>query len=331
MEYEQDMKEWDNWDPLAEDYKSPKNTLALNTDKDPVSTITGLVRPVSSRIGTVTICDHYAKYGNCVDGEYCDRIHISPKSREKIWSLQNNCELNKNRVCMNYTYLSPVELKPDPSVLLLASVTNAGSPNMFYFVAPYEAMNFSQYTTDELDFFIERVSRTSSVKSKLQKCHDQLASLFDHPYRIDNVNDDIYLSQIVACKLKDNRYRRAMVIEVPDIFMDKFNYKLHLIDIGIEVELPRESIYDIKAHCLSEPPMAINCRLDIRPVDESGWSEEALEMFEIEARGEKFWLCKIIDYLEYDNMFTVDLYHPKTRLSLTERLIESGVAVRCRY
>lgn len=328
---QEDLDEWDRWDPLAEDYHSAKNTLALDVDRDPISTITGQVRPISSRIGTVTICDHYAKYGNCIDGEYCERIHISPKQRDKIWTLQNKFELNKNRVCLNYTDLSLTDLRPDPSALLLASVTNARSPSLFYFVAPYESMNIAQYTERELEFLIERVSSASSVRSKLRSCHEQLASLFNHSYRIDNLQDDIYLSQIVACKLQDNTFRRAMVLDVPNLSIDAFNYKLLLIDVGIEVELPRESIYDIKAHCLSEPPMAIGCRLNVKPVGDSEWSQEALEMFEIEARGEKFWLCKVLNHLKHDDIFTVDLYHPKTRASLTERLVESGVAERCLY
>lgn len=324
----EDVSAIDDWDPLAEDYNSTKNTLTLDEDRDPMSLVDGRVRPISSKIGNVHICEHYARYGNCADGHYCDRLHISPRSREKIWAIQNTCELNKNRVCMNYTYLSPIELKPDPSVLLLVSVTNAASPNNFYFIAPYESMNFSQHTEEDLKFFIDRVANTSSVKVKLQKCHEQLAALFDHPYRIDNVNDEIYLSQIVACKLKDGRFRRAMVVDVPDYSTDKFNYKLQLIDIGIEVELPRESLYDIKAQCLSEPPTAVNSRLDIMPAEGFAWPKEALETFELEARGEKYWLCKIINYMKYDNVFTVDLYHPKTRFSLTERFIKSGMAKR---
>lgn len=330
-EEEDDISEFDSWDPLTEDFKSPKNTLALNVDDDPLAQITGRVRPVSSKIGHVSICDHYARYGNCMDGQYCEKIHISPASRDKIWALQNNTELNKNRLCINFTHLSPIELQPDPKVLLLASVTNASSPNLFYFVPPYESMNFSPYNDEDLEFYIERAPRNSSVKAKLQLCHEQLESLFEHSYRIDNLNDDIFLSQVVACKLKDKSYRRAMVLDVPDFSMDKFNYRLHLIDVGIEVELPRESIFDIKATCLSEPPMAVPSRLNIKPIGNSNWSQEALDMFELEARGERFWLCKIINHLVYDNIFTVDLYHPKTRSSLTERLIEAGLAEKCLY
>jgi len=325
-------EDWDSWDPMAEDYSSSRNTLSLDPDKDPLTTITGKVRPISSKIGNVTICDHYAKYGECADGDYCDRIHVDPRARDKIWTLQNTYETNKNRACMNFTYLSPQEFTPDPEALLLVSVTSAKSPVNFYFVAPYELMNFKQYSSDDLEFYIDRVQQTSTAKTKLQKCHEQLALLFEHSYRIDNLNDEIYLSQIVACKLKDGRYRRAMVIDTPNLFEDKFNYTLLLLDVGTEVELPRELIYDIKAYCLSEPPMAVNCRLAVKPPNgETRWSQEAMNFFEEKARGKKYLLCKILDYIKYDRIYTVDLYHPIFRRSLTESMINKGLAEKCEY
>lgn len=321
---------WEQWDPMRDDYTSNLNTLALNPEEDPTTIITGQVAPNASQICRTTICDHFVKYGECVDGKFCSRLHVDPRVKDRIRSLQSRYENNTNRTCINFTYLLPVEFEVDPRTLLLVSVTGTSAPNNFYFIAPYDKMNFEPYKEEELDFFIERVHRSSLAKTKLENYHNELAALFDHPYRIDNVNDEIYLSQIVACKLQDGRFRRAMVTKIPNLSLDEFNHKLLLLDVGVEIELPRELIYDIKAYNLNEPPLAVSCRLDLVPAnDQVGWSEEALDFFTTEARSKKFWLCKIIDYIKHDRIYTIELYDIKTRKALSESLIHAGLAEKC--
>lgn len=324
---EDDLSGLDSWDPMAEDYHSMLNTLVLDPNNDPECVVTGKQSDDGTTIGKHRICGFYLKHGRCMDGEYCDRLHIKPKDRDKIWILQNAYKSKKDRLCLSYCYLSPIDLEPNPSELLLVSVTMAKSPGNFYIVAPYEKMNFASFNQHEIDFYIKRVQHSSSIKTKLQKCHEQLATLFDHNYRMDNLKDDIYLGQVVACKLRGGRFCRAMVIETEDLADDKFLYKLFLIDVGIEVELAREAIYDIKAHCLSEPPIAINCRLDLKPAPGSnGWSQDALDFFSSQVDSEKYFLCKVTDYIELDRMYTVDLLTVDGNESLTQKMISSGLA-----
>lgn len=324
-------EDFDKWDPMKEAYNSSLNTLAINLDKDPEAEITGRVAPNVSQMGRTILCEHYLKHGECVDEKFCSRLHVDPRVRSRIWSLQNQFENNKDRTCINYTYLAPYDFEPDPERLLLVYVTGIFSPNNFYFIAPYNKKGFEKDNQEELDFFIQRVLRSSEAKTKLENIHKELAALFDHTYRIDNVNDKIYLSQIVACKLKDGHFRRAMVTKEP-ILHDEVNYKLLLLDVGVEVEVPRELIYDIKAYCLNDPPLAVNCRLDLVPANnQCTWSEKALEMFKTQAGGERFWLCKIINHIEQEGIFTVELYNFKTREALSELMIESGLAQKCPF
>lgn len=323
---------WDTWDPMGEDYHSERNTLALNPDKDPLACITGQANPIASKIGAVKLCERFARLGDCADGNFCDKLHVNPSARAKIWKLQNTFETNKNRICLNFTYLSPYELEPSAERLLLISVTDVKSPANFYMIAPYDNMDFAQKTTEDLDFYINHVQQHSAAKRRLQRCHEQLAALFDHSYRIDNLNDEIYKSQIVACKLKDGLYRRAMVFETPDFSMDQLEYKLFLIDVGIEVYLPREMIFDIKASCLSDPPIAINSRLAIKPAGgESSWSEDAMDFFTARTRGVRYLLCKVLNYIELDRIFTVELFNTKKSGELTNMMISKGLAERCDY
>ena len=323
---ELELEDWNSWDPMKEHFLSSNNTLALDPIADPESIITGKMTPAGNKIGNVTICDHYAKYGNCADGQYCDRIHISPKAREKLLEMQKTYELNKNRICMTSNYLSPIELEVNPEKRLLVSVVGVKSPNNFYIIAPYEQMNFASQALEDVLFYVDCIDRNSPYRRKMNKSHEQLADLFDHHYRLDNLNDDIFLSQIVACKLPDQRFYRAMVIETDDLHRDIFTYKLHLLDLGCEAHLPRELIFDIKAHCLSEPPMAVACRLDLRPADGSlNWPQEALNFLNNCIRSNNYMLCKIVNYIDLDRTFTVDLYTINERKSLTDELVASGL------
>lgn len=330
---EEDLAEFDKWDPMREDYNSPKNTLTVDANSEPLTKITGKLQPISSKIGNVTICEHFATHGDCADGRFCEKIHVDPEARQKIWALQNTYESNKGRTCLNFTYLSPIDLKPDPNVLLLVSVASAKSPSTFHAVAPFENLNFANLQHSDIDFYVKRIQQQSPVKKKLERFHLMMADVFGHSYRVDNLNDEIYLSQIVGCKLKDGHFRRAMVTGLPDMadFAD-LNYKLYLIDIGVEVELPRELIYDIKADTLSEPPLALDCRLDIKPANGAlNWSPGALAQFQALIRKNRFSLCKIIDHIKADGIFTVDLLDLYTRTSFTAEMLASGLAVQCLF
>lgn len=317
-------RELDAWDPMGEDYRSPRNTLALNP-QDTLSVLIGKALPIDAKLGKTTLCEHFAKHGTCADGFYCTHKHVTPSQRERIWNLQNVYDLNRAATCLNYTYLTTQSIKPDPDKLLLVSVTNASRPNNFYLIAPYDTVDFSNLTEKEMDFYVSNVTKNSSIKTKLYKVSNQLASLLDKPYRLDNMNETVYLSQVVACKLKDGSFRRAMVTGLPDDAMDDFNYKLLLLDVGCEIELPRELIYDIRASCFSEPPMALNCRLNLKPANgQTTWSEEIPRSFLEKARRDQYLLCKIINFIEYDRIYTVELLHLKSRKSLTEVLLRSG-------
>lgn len=330
---EDSNEEWDLWDPKRDDYESSLNSLALGGINDPMSFLTGKRDVVSSsRFGNLTVCEHYLRYGRCADGDNCSRLHVEPHVRQKLLSLQSHFERNKDRVCVNYTYLSPENFQVDENVLLLVSVTNPKRPNDFYFVSPYESLDVSKHSEESLDFMLDSLKTNSAFKRNLDNTHHQLEALFDHDYRVDNVNEEIYVSQIVACKLKNGFFRRAMVLSAPRSSYEDSDYKLLLIDTGAEVELPRESIYDIKARNLSDPPMALKARLNLKPSDKQcDWSTEALELFSTIMKENQYLFCKILEYSDIDQAYTVDLFDRKKRESLTDKLVENRLAERCAF
>lgn len=320
----------ERWDPMGEHFYSTHNTTALDPDKEPECLVTGRMMNEVLKVGKHPVCNHFLKYGTCADDTYCDRLHIDPSARSGIHSLQRDYEMNTGKTRLVSSFLSPIELTPNVDVLILVSITMIKSPCMFYFVAPYEQMNFAGHLKDEIDFYIGRVKNSSIIKTKLQKCHEQLACLFDHNYRVDNPKSIICNCQIVACKLDDGRFCRAMVVD-NRIDDDQFErlYTLFLIDVGIEVKLPRESLYEIRASCLTEPPMAIMARLDVKPAGgELNWHPETLSTFKKLATGEKYLFCRVKSYWKQDDIFTVDLLRIDDRTSVTEVLLRNGLAER---
>lgn len=320
---------FDMWDPMAEDYHSGENTLALNPDKDPECVVTGKMVEEGIMIGGHRVCEFYLKHGTCADGKYCTRLHVHPSARDRIIDLQKDCEKKTSTTRMISSYLSPIDLNPNDNTLLLVSITMITSPTKFYFVAPYEQMNFAALTQDEIDFYIGRVQQSSSIKTKLLKCHEQLSYLFNHNYRIDNPKDVLCISQMVACKLDDGRFCRAMVLDNRNRDDIGSYYKLLLLDIGTEVYLERERIYEIRASCLSEPPMAISGRLELRPANgDLHWSPEARSLFGEFATENKYVLCRVKSRKPDDDLFTVDLFSIKDRTSITDLMLDRNLAER---
>lgn len=317
----------DSWDPMGEAYYGEENSLA---EHHPNFILNKQLPPISPRIGNnTTICDHYAKYGKCADGQFCDRLHIDPKKRNIIWHLQQHMDENKTRTCLTIDYLSPQPYMPDPNIMLMVTITRSTSPWSFYFVAPYETVDFRMTQPEDFKFHIEHVKTKSEIKRKIETIGAQLQEMFGKVYRHDNVHDPIYLSQIVACKTESGSFARAMVLEVPEkvdgVILDK--YKLFLLDYGKEVEVLREFIYDIKAQCLSEPPLAIHCRLPIKPkVDAKQWSEEVIEDFRFIVQQDEYLLCKILEDDTAESQYVVDLFNIDSRRSLSEFMLENGLA-----
>jgi hypothetical protein len=319
----------DRWDPMAEDYHSSENTLTLNPDKQPECVVTGKMIEDSIMLGKHKVCEFYLKHGTCADGNYCSRLHIHPSARDKIYELKRDYELNTSRTRMVSNYLSPVEIEPSEQRLLLVSVTMMTSPTRFYFVAPYEQMNFAGFNRDDINFYIGRVQHSSCVKTKLQKCHEHLAYLFDHNYRIDNPKEPLCIGQMVACKLDDGRFCRATILDNRNKDDFECYYRLFLIDVGIEVDLTRDSIYEIRASCLSEPPMAVLGRLGLKPANCAlNWSPEAMSLFEDFITKNKHMLCKVISHWAQDDLFTVDLIDIEDRTSITDLLLARNLAER---
>lgn len=339
QQFNDDDDNLDNWDPMMETYLLPENTIAID-NSNPVTFFTGKSLPLDAKLGNHTICDHYMKFGKCADGKYCDRLHIPDAKRQQIIQIQNQVQEGKTRNRLNYTYLSPQLYEPHPDKLFMVTVSNVKSPSCFHFVVPFENYDLSLVDESEVEFFKNHALSKSDISRKLQKCSDMLEDMFGMTYRCDNINEPLQPAQVVACKEPDGRFRRALVISLPDILQDNYEskisyYKLYLLDIGVEAFYTRESIYDIKAHCLSDPPMAVPSTLGLEPAypeGPNGWPKDAIEYFKMLVLGDnnQYLLCKIMeDRLDLDSPiegYRVELFDLNTRQNIADRMISNGFA-----
>lgn len=317
----------DKWDPMREDYCEPTNSIKRDQEH-PLAAMVSKAYDSSkpSALGDVQICEHFARYGNCCDGKFCSRLHVKPEVRSKLATIHDTYQRNKDKTLLTHEFLSPIELKPDHNTMILISLSNVKSPFNFHFVAPYESKNFTDLNDEERDFYINNVQSKSNCIIKLKRIHSQLDALFNHDYFTENIDDVITTAQIVACKIKDGRFFRALVIRVD---WEEDEYHVFLIDVGAEMIVNRLQIYSITANMLSEPPMALHGKIAlIRPKPEgSFWSQEALDWFKTRVRDTRYFFAKI-HAIDADDHVAVELFDINTRRSLNDELVSENYAIK---
>lgn len=310
----------ETWDPMRQHFEASMKTNESELIGD-------IIEPLDDdSIKRTEICEHWAKYGSCCDGDYCTKKHVNNYERR---SMKSFIELHERRKVFTRLFSSDLEFKleiiPDQSTLMLAIVTNPMKPSNFYIILPNDLVDFSNMTKEDCDFYIDRSCSSSAYKIQLRNCHNRLAELIGN-IKLYDPNEEIFIDQLVACNYMDTFYR-AIVIETPNIAFDRYDYRLCLIDVGTEIEVARENIRALKAPVLTNSRiLAINCRLNIKPPNGClDWPQESLDRFRELTLANQFF-CKFIDYIAYDDIYVVDLYTLSRRKSLTNRLIQEQLA-----
>lgn len=317
--------ELDLWDPLHDHYTSEINTLGLDVTNDAGAAIRGYQSLLNN-----DYCQHFAKYGTCMDKEYCRKKHLGP----------NNEELNAEK---EFVFAEPMIRRdffyPNSSQLLFADVTYIDRPNFFYVMLPYGRKDFRHYRRKDLNHYGNKKYRDSPARFVLDQCHKELKSLYDKNYRHDNINIAPAISQLVAVKLGNGSYCRAVVTDIKynDEFID--SYEIRLIDTGAFYVLPRERIHPFPARFLSVCPLAVPCRLPVSVIRKSitpetelvkGWPKETMDTF-VEFCSGKNLLIRLFHYNDMDEAYTVDLFDYNKKVSLIELLLEKRLAKKIDY
>ena len=85
---------------------------------------------------------------------------------------------------------------------------------------------------------------------------------------------------------------------------------LRLVDIGGYVQVPIEDLRQIRVDFVSIPFQATECRLaNLIPVDENGWSEEAMDYFKALTQGQML-SAYVVGYSPGDCTSLIHLYRP---------------------
>lgn len=324
-----EQSNWDSWDPIAEDYqisyRQKRKTFRLH--RPVIGQTEGYVRPLPARVGHIELCDRYVKRGKC-NRQDCARPHLNREQRELCWKLYNETQSAKHLIPYTYAHLRS-NLLDDEEKLLLVTITKPRANNNFNMVIMYDELDFRKFGKKDIEFFIKYVKANSSAFVKLRDIHGHFKAIFSNPLsnqiEKSEIEGDIQLSQIVACKVGPcGQFVRAMVVEMPKPEAGLHDHRLFLIDIGIELILPRELIYPIKFNYLDTPAMAVDVKLNIRSVSESNsWSTEAELYVDKWLAKADHHLCKILS-TNQDHMI-VDLINYKTDKSLTRELLAQGL------
>lgn len=316
-------KDFDNWNPMEEHFNSPLNTLAVDVTSDPYAALTGKSGGTKSSnkansiiIGNIEICRRFLDYGSCSDGAYCSKQHVSPAAREQLYNLHLEVGTNAGRKVYTLLDFPPLHLDVSQDDLLLVQVTSVQLATNFYIVAPYETKNFANYSREDLGFYLNRVGQLSQTRHKVDTYHNELEIQLGNEYRLDNIKDTIYVGQVVACKMEEGRFNRALVIShtLDDAGFDL--YQVRLLDVGLEIEVDRVSIFDITEAFMKDPPVAINCSLDLPKVS----TALCKRFIEIIKKNDWFF-ARILHQSNTDDIVFCDLLTLDGKKSVTKLLL----------
>lgn len=333
---ENQLSTWDTWDPIGQDFqKSYKQVLKSFRNHRPIIGQTeGYIRPLPMQVGHLIMCDRFVKRGKC-NRQDCTRPHLNREQREFCWKLYNRSMSARQSLIYTYSQLESNILEDDGKQLLV-TITKPRINNDFYVIVMYDDLDFSEFKKQDIEFFIKYVKINSSAFVRLRDMQKHFRALFvnslsTYSITADNSDCDLELSQIVACRVKPSRqFVRAVITEMPDSESGDYNHKLFLIDIGIELSLPRELIYPIKFDYLDAAPMAVNVKLGIKPLEgESFWSEKVELYIHQWLAHTRYHLCQVVSR-HLGDIF-VDFINYETKASLTQELLDKGVGCRMRY
>jgi A-kinase anchor protein 1 len=111
---------------------------------------------------------------------------------------------------------------------------------------------------------------------------------------------------ICIAQINQDEWVRAEVVAVED---EKAEVTARLVDIGGYVDVPIESLRQIRVDFVTIPFQATECRLaNLTPInEEEGWSEDALNFFKILCQGQVLQ-ANVVGYSLKDNITLVHLY-----------------------
>ncbi|XP_045027940.1 LOW QUALITY PROTEIN: uncharacterized protein LOC116922036 [Daphnia magna] len=170
-------------DPMYDDYYSPMNTAALNTENYD-SVTTGYIPKDEERI-----CRFFAAKGSCYKGIKCDHLHSNER---KNVSTEDKIEV--------YVHIPSLHLVSGS--LVHVQVTCVLSAFRFYGILPHGTRNLQYASTDD-----EESETLESLQKALQE--EYTTNYFPHRITVAPSAGDI----VIARSPEDNKWYRGRVME----------------------------------------------------------------------------------------------------------------------
>lgn len=166
---------------------------------------------------------------------------------------------------------------------------------------------------------------THPTYTALSRMHKLLSTVYEQdgiPQLVRPFNSGV----ICVTRIKKDEWVRAEVVAVQE---DKDEVTARLVDVGGYIQVPIEDLRQIRVDFVSIPFQATECRLaNLVPVDENGWSEEALKFFKLLTQGQ-ILSAYVVGYSPGDSTTLIHLYRPNADHSYTlinGELVSNGYA-----
>ncbi|XP_067930588.1 uncharacterized protein [Watersipora subatra] len=308
------VDEIDEWNPMSDDFFSHSNMFSLNPD-DAEVILTGYKSIEPSRAP----CRQYVKKGYCTRGERCPYEHTVEREGAVT-------EDTKEVFSSDITVTLPKE-----NVFYVVERTATVSPSHFYVKFPYGTRSIREIVDAEASEAGSSQGKTSNpeVECEQEDFSEFQRRLNDHYLKAPFIRNDSVayaLGEIIVAKFtEDETFYRARIV---DSDFDNRMVEVFFVDFGNTEWTSHSNIRDISPAFLHLPFQAVECFMNIEPVDsDKGWTVEETSYFNQLVDG-KFLVCVASECNAGANNITVELIETSTTkdIYISEAMVKANIA-----
>lgn len=314
--------EMDNWNPMAEDYLSHRNSYMVDVDDPGVAAVNYKAQDERR------ICKFYnSRRSHCWRGSDCPFEHVAYKGvvtttdRREVFSF---CE-------------DELQLElPSTDSWIIVNITCVIDPSHFFVVLPFGNKSISDMVTD-----VRRPAQSSQYdEGYYDQAHSSMPGQKDSLDYLMGCLQDCYKSKVyvdtdlivytdgeivVVRFTQDERWHRAKIITSDP---DNNRVQVLYVDFGNKEWVTQERVRQIQKEFLYLPFQAVECRLPLCANNAGGqlWSDGAKQFFVESVKG-KYLIAHVLQRSQ-ERILYVNLYdtNSTTDLNINKSLIERGHA-----
>jgi len=163
----------------------------------------------------------------------------------------------------------------------------------------------------------------------LARLHHALKTLYKEPGSTPELIQPFSAGVVCVAQMNEDWYR-AEVVDLQEENAEVTGVTARLVDVGGYVQVPFDSLRQIRSDFITIPFQATECRLaNVIPInEEEGWSQDAINFFKILVQGHVLH-ATVISYSVKDSITLIYLYkitESRSHIMINQELVTHGYA-----